>query len=106
MAIPVARVASELDQVYCPFTGQSVHSEDGINSLPSLLFVYYGNAGEYAYISDAVVSMLKTLDIECTIDDIPLKPEDLAQALESESAFVLEIDAGWNGIDSYAFVAP
>jgi len=54
MAIAVARVAAELDQVYCPFSGQPIYSDGDVNELPSILFVYYDDAGEYAFVSDLV----------------------------------------------------
>ncbi len=107
MPISLARIVGELDQVYCPFTGQAVYGDEGvIKDLPSLLFVYGGNAGLYGHISDALVAMVKELNIECSTDDVPLSPEELAQKLDSDRALILEIDAGWNGVNSYGFVVP
>ena len=106
MTVSVSKILGELDQVYCPFTGQPVHTGDGVRALPSLLFVYYGNAGEYGYVSDALVTMLKDIGIPCTADDVPLSPEELAEKLTSDRAFILEFDTGWNGVNSYGFIVP
>ena len=104
MPIFVARISAELEQVYCPFTGKPIHGDDGVNAIRSLLFVYYGDAGDYGYVSHALVTMLTGLEIECGADDVPLSPEELAKKLNVDRAFILEIDAGWNGINSYGFV--
>ena len=104
MPVSVAKIVGDLDQVFCPFTGRAVHSDHGVDALPTLLFVYYGNAGEYGYVSDALVRMLTDLNIKCSSDDIPVTPEELAQKLNSDRAFILELDAGWNGVNSYGFI--
>jgi len=106
MPISVAKIVADVDQVYCPFTGRAIHGDDGVNPLPSLLFVYYGGAGDYGYISEPLVKLLKDLGIECSTDDVSLAPEELAEKLDSDRAFILEIDAGWNGVNSYGFVVP
>jgi hypothetical protein len=106
MGISVARISAELDQVYCPFTGGAIHGDDGVSPLPSLLFVYYGGAGLYGYTSDRLVKLLEDRGIACSADDMPLEPDEIAQKLDLENAFILEIDTGWNGVNSYGFVVP
>ena len=33
-------------------------------------------------------------------------PGTIAQKFNLENAFVLEIDTGWNGVNSYGFIVP
>ena len=50
MAVAYAKI-HYLDQIYSPFSGLPADGESGPNeSDPTLLFVYYGNAGDFAYI--------------------------------------------------------
>jgi hypothetical protein len=99
MTTPIVHIEAQLDQVYCPFTGQPVHADEGINSLETLVFVYYGNASEYAYVSE---ELLDTLGV----DELALTPEDAAARLDWKSCFLLAVDGGWNGVNFYCFRAP
>ncbi len=106
MPLTVAKVVSELEQVYCPFTGKAVHGDDGVSPLASLLFVYFGNIGDYAYVSERLVALLKVRGINCDVDDLTLKPNEIAQELDCDNAYILKIDTGWNGINAYGFIVP
>jgi len=107
MPLTVARVEAELDQVYCPFSGKAIQDDDGeIAKLPSLLFVYYGNAGLYAYVSEQFLGFVKEANLECE-DGLPADgPEEIAPKLDVKTAFLLEVDAGRNGVNAYGFVVP
>ncbi len=95
MPIPVVRIEAQTDQLYCPLTGEPVYGNEGVRALPSLLFVYHGNAAEYAHVSESL-----------GIDVSSLSPEQVAERLDLKACFVLEIDTGWNGVNSYCFCVP
>ena len=106
MAVPTVTIEAQVDQVYCPFTGKPVHGDDGVSPMDSLLFVYYGDAAEYAYVSEALVLLLEQAGTEASTDEIGLEPGEVAGKLDLKSCFVLNVDGGWNGVNSYCFRLP
>lgn len=99
MALQRVRVQTEEYKIFSPFTGQLVCDEDGeINeSDPTLLFVYYGNAADFAYCSDR---FKESLGEDCSPFDI----EEACKSSNLPNALVIEVDNGWNGINFYGFV--
>jgi hypothetical protein len=98
MPIPVKSINSE-EQVLSPFSGLPADGENGPNeSDPSLLFVQYGDAG-LAYCSDRFRSLL-------VADPEEIKVEDIPASCSIEGAIILEVDAGWNGLNHYGFAPP
>lgn len=86
-----------LGAVYSPFSGLPADSEDGPNETdPTLLFTYYGDAGEYGFISPRLGNDLA----EQAAD---LEPLDLAEALQIEGVLVMVVDTDWNGVNYYGF---
>ena len=51
----------------------------------------------YAYISPR---LRKTIDIN---DDNPIDPVELAQKIDINGAFILDVNNGWNGVNFYGF---
>ena len=105
--MPLQRIRTRFEGefIYSPFTGSPADSGDDSNSPDSsVLFVHYGDAGEYVYIAEAVRDNLRGRGI--SQDPQEMSPEELAQALEIQGAMVLEVDAGWNGINEYGFAPP
>jgi len=91
------------ESIFSPYTGEAIDGPNGPNeSDPSLLFIYYGDAGVYAYISKATK---KNLESKGIVDAEELEPKDLIANLDIETAFSLEVDSGWNGINYYGFVS-
>ena len=96
MALSVGRIKSE-NQIYSPFSGLPAHGEDGPNEEdPTLLFVYYGDAGLYGYVSEHLQSIIGN-DVEETL------VEDMHSVVSDDGGFILEVDAGWNGVNTYGF---
>ena len=103
MAMDIVRTETE-EQVYSPFTGQPAEGLDGPNtSDPSLLFIHYGNSGEYAYIADRVREAVAGAGVR-NVED--LDPRKLAARIDVPGGFVLKIDGAWNGVNSYEFAPP
>lgn len=85
-----------LDQIFSPFTGLPADGEEGANERDdSLLFVFYGNAGEFAHISRRVLSAVPGAE--------NIQPEDLATRLSLPGGLVLMVDTDWNGVNYYGF---
>jgi|SRR6185312_4917410 len=88
---------SYLGTVYSPFSGLPADSEDGPNEADStLLFVYYGDAGEWAYISPRLAN-----DLPEDADEVGAV--DLAETLQIEGGLLMVVDTDWNGINYYGF---
>lgn len=97
MSTPMVCIEYE-GRIHSPFTGQPAETEDGPNEAdPSLLFVHYGNVGEYAYISPRLEEVLKEQLSEDT------DPEELAGLVDLQGALVVRVDEGWNGVNHYGF---
>ena len=97
MELPTIRTRTE-GQIYSPFSGQAVDGEKGPNAQdPTLLFVHYGDADGFAYVAPRLLTQL-----EVELDELTL--EEIGERFFREGAFVLEADAGWNGLNSYGFV--
>jgi hypothetical protein len=109
MAISKATFSSDsLEEIYCPFSGQRVVDKDSgdISELPTLLFVHYGMAAMYAYVSSEFAAIVREAGAEVE-DGHPVdSPEELAAKLTLPNAFFLVHDNGWNGINVYGFVVP
>jgi hypothetical protein len=105
MAIPIVRIEGDFDALFCPFTGAQVDGGEIVHEeVPTLLFVYYGTASTYAYVAPEVADALRGQGVEVDDpEDVDLEPADLAERLEFPGAFVIEVNAGWNGVNSYAF---
>jgi hypothetical protein len=96
MSLPTARIHCP-DQIFSPFSGLPTDGEDGPNEKDStLLFVYYGNAGDYAYISKRLQNLL-----DGNIESIAI--ETLHSVLSVDGGLILEVDTDWNGVNFYGF---
>jgi len=91
----------DVTEIFSPYTGKCVVDKDGeINENDdSLLFVYAGMAGDYAYISDKLRDIVDE-DIES------INIEDLPSKIEANEGTLLEVDNGFNGINFYGFISP
>jgi hypothetical protein len=101
MAAVVVRFEYEGETLYSPFSGKRTESGSGPNKRDkTLLFVHYGDCGEYGYISRRVREALKP---GTKGDPEALAPVALARKLDLPFVLVFEVDAGWNGVNTYAF---
>jgi len=99
MALPTIGV-HYLGTVYSPFSGQAADSDDGANTGdPTLLFVYYGGATVWGYISPRVTEQVPTE----AGDPEDLDPDELFALLEIDGAMVMVVDTDWNGVNYYGF---
>jgi hypothetical protein len=84
--------------VFSPFSGQAADSENGPNEDdPTLLLTYYGDSATYGYVSERILKGREVEEVES------LKPSALCGESRIEGMCVLEIDSGWNGVNTYAF---
>jgi hypothetical protein len=96
MAIPIIEIHC-LETIHSPFSGLPAEDEDGPNEAdPTLLFNYYGMAGEYGWISPRWSAVLPQ-------DDEEVHPTDLAESLDIDGSFLLVVDTDWNGVNCYGF---
>ena len=97
MSLPVVEFRYS-GQVHSPFSGQPAEVNDkGANEAdPTLLFVYYGMAAGWSYVSPRLPA-----EVTRFVDNI--EPEDLAESLDVEGAVVFVVDADWNGVNYYGF---
>jgi hypothetical protein len=89
--------------IYSPYTGNAPHDMEGeINENdPSLLYVYWGMAGDFGYISDKFREIIDQ-EIENDID-----MWSLDNLLSNEEGILFEVDCGrWNGVNFYGFIDP
>ncbi len=95
MALPVSKL-HYLGQIYSPFSGLPADGEDGPNEGdPTLLFIYYGNASMFGYVSKRVQ------DAVSDVEDIDI--DELPGILSVDGGVVFEVDTDWNGINYYGF---
>ena len=95
MPIPVARVHSR-DRIFSPFSGQPAEDKHGPNKKdPTLLLVYHGDSGMYAYVSPRLKNSLNE-DIEY------LEPENLHAGIDMDDALILEVETDL-GVNYYVF---
>jgi hypothetical protein len=103
MPIPIFRTATT-ESIFSPFSGQPADGDEvAVGSDETLLFQYYGEASCWGYVSARLATLLVGVDIE------ELEPEELAKKVDIRGAFVIEVDADWNGVNWYGFapkVAP
>lgn len=102
--MPVAKVRIEYEApsaLFSPFSGRPAEGDRGPNTRDkTLLFIYYGDAGEYGHIGKRAVEILTQAGVK-NIES--LSPGALARRLNLPSTLLLEVDAGWNGVNYYAF---
>ena len=97
MELPTIQTRTE-GPIYSPFSGQLAETEDGPNEKdPTLLFVHHGNADLFGYVKPEILEQLGA-----KMDELSL--EEFSERFFRDGAFVIEVDAGWNGINSYGFV--
>ena len=98
MALPTVEM-NYPGQIYSPFSGRPADTDDGANrDDPTLLFVYYGNAGIWEYVSPRLAP-----DLEEDRDELELDPIELTELLEADSGLTMVVDTGWNGLNYYGF---
>jgi hypothetical protein len=96
MSIPVVRVHCR-DQIYSPYSGQPADGKDGPNKKdPTLLFVYYGNPGIYAYSSQRLRNLMNE-DIEY------LDAEAIHTHIDIDGGLIMEVMTDVNGVNYYGF---
>ncbi|MGW4018291.1 hypothetical protein ACWECW_18520 [Rhodococcus ruber] len=99
MALPTINV-HYLGTVYSPFSGQATETDDGSNTAdPTLLFIYYGDAAIWDYISPRVIEQVPG----DSGDPEELGPDELAALLQIDGAMVMVVDTDWNGVNYYGF---
>ena len=98
MTLPTVEIQTPQEQIFSPYSGLPSDGENGPRENDeTLLFVHYGDAGDSGlYISERLIKLLNG-----DIDNISI--EKIESTITLEGAFVLKIDAGWNGINSYGF---
>lgn len=95
MPIPIARVHCR-DRIFSPYSGLPADGKDGPNKKdPTLLFIYYGNNGIYAYASQRLKYSLNE-DIEY------LDPENLHASIDIDGGLILEVETD-SGVNYYGF---
>lgn len=88
-------------RVFSPFSGKRSDGDDGPNTRDrTLLFVFYGDAGSYAFVSKRCAVAAREAGVK---DPEALSPVGLARKLKLSGGLLLEVDAGWNGLNYYAF---
>ena len=92
------KVAFEGETVFSPFSGKPAFKGSDYNAKdPTLLLVHTGDAGSYGYVCERLLAGRD-------LDDVERKsPAALCKEAGVSNVVLLEIDAGWNGIDTYAF---
>jgi len=86
-----------LGQIYSPFSGLPADGEDGPNENdPTLLFVHYGDAGQYAYAAPRINEHVEIDDSEPGVDE-------LAENLAIDGGMIIQANCDWNGINTYGF---
>lgn len=99
MPLPITNV-HYLGTVHSPFSGQAADTEDGSNtSDTTLLFVHYGDATIWDYISPRVLDQLP----DDAGDPEDLDPEGLAALLDIDGGMVMVVDTDRNGVNHYGF---
>lgn len=85
--------------LFSPFSGQPVDLEDGPNEADdTLLFAHHGAANEYGYVSQRALSGKDISTVEGT------SPREMCSELGIEGALIIEVDSGWDGVNTYAFL--
>ena len=96
MSIPVARVHCR-DPIFSPFSGQPAEVKGAPNKKdPTLLFVYYGETGFYAYVSQRLMNSMNE-DIEY------LDAEELHTHIDIDGGLILEVETDVRGVNYYGF---
>jgi len=96
MPLPVASIHC-LEQIFSPFSGLPAEKEEEPNEKdPTLLFIYYGDAAIYAYVSKRVHAI-----VDGDVEDLEI--EELTKAISIDGGLMLEVDTDWNGVNFYGF---
>ena len=100
MKVATVRIACE-GEIYSPFSGKRTTTKSGDPNKrdKTFLFSHYGNAGLFGHISKRVEEATGK-SFEDLEDRDPVR---LAKAAGIPGTVVFVVDAGWNGIDHYAF---
>lgn len=96
MPVPIARVHYR-EQIYSPYSGLPADGKDGPNRKdPTLLFVYYGESGIYAYVNQRLRYSMNE-DIEYLV------AENLHSSIDIDGGLILEVETDVNGVNYYGF---
>lgn len=96
MAIQEIQVKNQ-EQIYSPYSGLPADGDNGPNKKDdTLLFVYYGNSGGFGYISERII-------INTDKDPDDLSVDEIKASASIAGAFIVTVDTGWNGLNSYGF---
>jgi hypothetical protein len=88
MSIQRIKINSESGIVYSPYTGEPAFVDDDINVKDkSLAFVYLGDIGDYSFTADQY-------------SELDTSPSDLVDGVD----LIVEVDAGWNGINYVGYI--
>lgn len=83
--------------LYSPFSGDSALIGDDANSDDNtLLFIYYGGANTFAYVSERLLKAIGKSEDE-------LELEDLLDDTQLDDTAVFEADDSWNGLNYFGF---
>jgi hypothetical protein len=99
MPIQVISVKAEGQQIHSPFSGMAADGEE-LTGDDTLLFVHYGDAGEYGHLSERAKQEAAAAGLS---DPEGSSPEEVLAAIDLPGAFALRVDTGWNGVNIYAF---
>ena len=100
MPIPIQTIRTDFPgPIFCPFTGARADGPCGPN-LHVAWFVECGNVGLF----ETNDGRLRSLMDDLLEEDLGI--DELATRLDVEGAFILRIDRGWNGVDTYGFRPP
>lgn len=95
MPVPLARVHCR-DQIFSPYSGLPADGREGPNKKdPTLLFVYYGDKGIFAYVSERF-KYAASEDIEY------LSPQNIHKSIDIDGALILEVETD-SGLKYYGF---
>ena len=102
MLLPMNRAETTFQgQVFSPLSGLPAEVASGPNSADAtLLFVHYGMAGLYGFVSDRIVA---ALELHSDVDVEDEDPENLLDLARIPGAFALQVDKGREGINTYGF---
>jgi len=82
---------------HSPFSGLPAEVDDEPNKDdPTLVFVYYGDAGLHAYISPRLLDVLDDGGEETD-------PLEFAHRLQIDGGLIFIVDTDWNGLNYYGF---
>ncbi|MEE3851794.1 hypothetical protein VZC37_15735 [Gordonia sp. LSe1-13] len=96
MSLPIVNIRY-LGEIHSPFTGLPAELNESPNeSDTTLLFVYYGDVSEWAYVNSRLAKALPA-----DPDDLDL--DDIQEGLDIEAGILIAVDTDWNGVNFYGF---